>query len=200
MRVKFKPTASSLSAASALMYASSFTGTAAVAASWPRHISSFAQHPCRPAIVVPGAAVAAAVAPAKQPRRRRQRWQQQQQVRFHRTDYDGPGRYDERETGANFGATAAHDHSHAHDDRHPPHEEEDEELPRMRELLRARYDRRSGTYEHRGYTVGIGGPGESLFCFCKFHLFFSTCAKSHPRNATHRHRLESPRGGRIFRG
>ena len=164
MRVNFTPTASSLSAASALMSASSSTGTAAVAASWPRHGSSFAQHPCRPAIVVLGAAVAA-VAPAKQPRRRRQRWhqqqQQQQQVRFHRTDYDGPGRYDERETGANFGATAAHDHSHAHD-RHPPHEEEDEELTRMRELLRARYDRRSGTYEHRGYTVGIGGPGESF--------------------------------------
>ena len=76
---------------------------------------------------------------------------QQQQVRYHRTDYDGPGTYANRETGTNFGQ---HDHSHDH-----THEgEETEEKLRLQKLLRARYDRRSGTYDDRGYTIGIGGP------------------------------------------
>lgn len=75
----------------------------------------------------------------------------QQQVRYHRTDYDGPGTYDNRETGTNFGQ---HDHSHNH-----THEvEETEEKLRLQKLLRARYNRRSGTYDDRGYTIGIGGP------------------------------------------
>jgi hypothetical protein len=172
-RVKFAPTASSLSAASALSSTSPSAGTAAAAASRPRRGSSFARHPrrCPAGIVISSApVVAVAVAPANQPRRRpqqRRRQQQQQrqqrgqQVRFHRTDYDGPGRYDERETGANFGgATTAHDPTHA-----PHGGEEDEDLTRMRRLLRERYDLRSGSYERRGYTVGIGGPGGSIFVF-----------------------------------
>lgn len=75
----------------------------------------------------------------------------QQQVRYHRTDYDGPGTYDKRVTGTNFGQ---HDHSHNH-----THEGEvTEEKLRLQNLLRARYNRRSGTYDDRGYTIGIGGP------------------------------------------
>jgi len=69
--------------------------------------------------------------------------------KYHRTDYDGPGTYDNRESGTNFGQ---HDHSHNH-----THEvEETEEKLRLQKLLRARYDRRSGTYDDRGYTIGIG--------------------------------------------
>jgi urease accessory protein len=69
-----------------------------------------------------------------------------QQLRFHRTDYEGPGKYDERETGSQF---ASHDHSHDH---------RGSEKESLKQLLEARYTRRSGSYDHRGYTVGIGGP------------------------------------------
>jgi urease accessory protein len=69
------------------------------------------------------------------------------QLRFHRTDYEGPGKFDQRETGSQF---APHDHSHDHH-----HSTEKEQL---KQLLEARYIRRSGSYDHRGYTVGIGGP------------------------------------------
>eukprot|EP00804_Cyclotella_cryptica_P001667 CCRYP_009055-RA/>CCRYP_009055-RA protein AED:0.16 eAED:-0.23 QI:0/-1/0/1/-1/1/1/0/337 len=86
------------------------------------------------------------------------------QVRFHRTDYDGPGKYDERETGSMLGS---HDHSHNHG--HTQHPRRDhlgeensgeslEEKINLRNLLESRYKRRSGSYDHRGYTVGIGGP------------------------------------------
>lgn len=78
-------------------------------------------------------------------------WQRRQQLRFHRTDYGGPGKYNDRETGANFGN--AHDHEHNNS-----HKVVDEEKQRLQKLLHARYDRRSGTYEDRGYTIGIGGP------------------------------------------
>ncbi|KAL9185991.1 hypothetical protein ACHAXT_005229 [Thalassiosira profunda] len=64
------------------------------------------------------------------------------QIRFHRTDYEGPGAFGERETGA----------MHSHD------EVDEEEKQRLRQILQARYTRRSGTYAQRGYTVGIGGP------------------------------------------
>lgn len=73
------------------------------------------------------------------------------QKRFHRTDYSGPGNYDERETGTAFGSHH-HDHSHDHNLDH------DTENEKLRQLLEARYTRRSGTYLQRGYTVGIGGP------------------------------------------
>ncbi|KAL7436500.1 hypothetical protein ACHAXM_005230 [Skeletonema potamos] len=75
------------------------------------------------------------------------------QVRFHRTDYDGPGKFDERETGSNFGA---HDHSHSHSHDHSHHD--DDTKQQLRDLLQARFKRRSGPYSHRGYTIGIGGP------------------------------------------
>lgn len=73
------------------------------------------------------------------------------QKRFHRTDYSGPGNYDERETGTAFGSHH-HDHSHGHN------LNQDTEKEKLRQLLEARYTRRSGTYLQRGYTVGIGGP------------------------------------------
>ena len=76
------------------------------------------------------------------------------QVRFHRTDYEGPGSFEERET------AQQHDHTHAHD-----HHTEDEKQ-QIRQLLQARYKRRSGTYSHRGYTIGIGGPGKIYYMHC----------------------------------
>lgn len=78
-----------------------------------------------------------------------------QQLRFHRTDYEGPGKYDERETGSQFGS---HDHSHGHHSHSHDHETTSNDTDKLRRLLEARYTRRSGSYEHRGYTVGIGGP------------------------------------------
>lgn len=79
------------------------------------------------------------------------------QVRFHRTDYDGPGKYDERETGSKFGSHD-HDHSHGHD--HSSHDNsiDDDKKQQLRDHLQARFKRRSGSYSHRGYTIGIGGP------------------------------------------
>ena len=74
------------------------------------------------------------------------------QQRYHRTDYDGPGKYDERDTGSAFGS---HDHTHGHAHSHD-HDDDDKE--NLRRILEARYTRRSGNYNHRGYTVGIGGP------------------------------------------
>lgn len=68
-----------------------------------------------------------------------------QQLRHHRTDYDGPGNFDQRET-----AHDQDDHRHGRD--------EEQEKQRLREILESRYARRSGTYSTRGYTVGIGGP------------------------------------------
>jgi urease accessory protein len=129
--------------------------------------------------VVPSRSVTAAAGTTavKQQQQRRHRLQlhrrqqqQQQQVRYHRTDYDGPGRYDERDTGANFlnGAAAdSHDHRHAHNHHdegggggkgEDDDDDDDDERRRMKQILKARYDRRSGSYERRGYTVGIGGP------------------------------------------
>lgn len=76
------------------------------------------------------------------------------QLRFHRSDYEGPGKYDERDTGSQFGM---HDHSHDHHTHNHDHETSSDK-EKMRKLLEARYIRRSGSYDHRGYTVGIGGP------------------------------------------
>eukprot|EP00985_Skeletonema_marinoi_P004508 scaffold1957_cov118-Skeletonema_marinoi.AAC.15 len=78
------------------------------------------------------------------------------QVRFHRTDYDGPGKYDERETGSKFGSHD-HEHSHGHDHSHDDIISDDKKK-QLREILQARFKRRSGSYSHRGYTIGIGGP------------------------------------------
>ena len=108
-------------------------------------------------------------------------------MRFHRTNYDGPGKFDERETGtkafdeaARHGANDLHGHSHhhEHEDNHSNadirgntvHDDgttsnevmEEETKKQMQQLLRARYDRRSGSYSRRGYTVGIGGPGKGI--------------------------------------
>eukprot|EP00581_Thalassiosira_minuscula_P010369 CAMPEP_0183710394 /NCGR_PEP_ID=MMETSP0737-20130205/6128_1 /TAXON_ID=385413 /ORGANISM="Thalassiosira miniscula, Strain CCMP1093" /LENGTH=398 /DNA_ID=CAMNT_0025938649 /DNA_START=95 /DNA_END=1291 /DNA_ORIENTATION=- len=85
---------------------------------------------------------------------------QQQQIRFHRTDYEGPGDFEQRETGSNFGAQQQQ-HDHFHD--HSLHDDDDEnetneKQQQIRQILQARFHRRSGTYSHRGYTVGIGGP------------------------------------------
>jgi len=78
------------------------------------------------------------------------------QVRFHRTDYDGPGKYDERETGSKFGS---HDHEHSHGHDHSQDDIiSDDKKKQLREILQARFKRRSGSYSHRGYTIGIGGP------------------------------------------
>ena len=89
---------------------------------------------------------------------------QQQQVRYHRTDYEGPGKFAERETGSMFG-TDEHDHDHSHNDTHHVQKQQqvdhvnEDEKEQIRQLLKARYNRRSGSYSHRGYTIGIGGPG-----------------------------------------
>lgn len=82
------------------------------------------------------------------------------QVRFHRTDYDGPGKYDDRETGSKFGSQQ-HDHDHAHSHSHDHSSKQNEEKTKkeqLRDLLTSRFQRRSGSYSHRGYTIGIGGP------------------------------------------
>lgn len=71
------------------------------------------------------------------------------QIRYHRTDYEGPGSFDERDT-AHY---HSHDHGHSHE-----HHEASSEKEKLQQLLQSRYNRRSGSYEHRGYTIGIGGP------------------------------------------
>ncbi|KAL3757024.1 hypothetical protein ACHAWU_005749 [Discostella pseudostelligera] len=97
-----------------------------------------------------------------------------QQVRFHRTNYDGPGKFDERETGTKAFEEAArgHDNNEHHDHSHHHHEldnsnandsakdavVEAESKEQIQQLLQARYIRRSGSYARRGYTIGIGGP------------------------------------------
>lgn len=96
------------------------------------------------------------------------------QVRYHRTDYEGPGKYGERETGSMFGEHD-HSHSHEHEQQHMDVVNEDEKL-QIRQLLQARYNRRSGTYSHRGYTIGIGGPGKIYFRFCIIILLLSYIA------------------------
>ena len=91
------------------------------------------------------------------------REQQHQQVRYHNTNYEGPGKFDERETGSNFDATMTQQQHHDHSHNHHEHQQEsisDDEKQHIRQLLKARYTRRSGSYAHRGYTIGIGGPGE----------------------------------------
>jgi len=96
---------------------------------------------------------------------------QQQQVRYHRTDYEGPGKYGERETGSMFGGKQ-HDHSHEHQDTTHHQNQKDTvineaEKVQLQQLLKVRYNRRSGSYSHRGYTIGIGGPGKEIFCFSR---------------------------------
>jgi hypothetical protein len=50
------------------------------------------------------------------------------QVRFHRTDYDGPGKYDDRETGSKFGSQQHdHDHGHSHSHDHSSNQRKDKE-------------------------------------------------------------------------
>ena len=115
----------------------------------------------------------------------------QHQVRFHRTDYGGPGKFDERETGTKAFDEAArsHDNNEHHGHSHHHHaldnsyaethdtndkknyEIKDEKKEQVRQLLQARYDRRSGSYARRGYTIGIGGPGESRWGIV--HLIFN---------------------------
>ena len=89
----------------------------------------------------------------------------QQQVRYHRTDYEGPGKYGERETGSMFGGEQ-HDHSHEHQDTAHHQNQKDilneGEKEQLQQLLKVRYNRRSGSYSHRGYTIGIGGPGKDI--------------------------------------
>jgi len=92
---------------------------------------------------------------------------QQQEVRYHRTDYEGPGKYGERETGSMFGGEQ-HNHSHEHQDTSHHQKEGDTvineaEKEQLQQLLKVRYNRRSGSYSHRGYTIGIGGPGKDNF-------------------------------------
>ena len=123
-----------------------------------------------------------------------------QQVRFHRTNYDGPGKFDERETGTKAFEEAArgHDNNEHHDHSHHHHEldnsnandsakdavVEAESKEQIQQLLQARYIRRSGSYARRGYTIGIGGPGEcsrrsfvgigasaSIQILCVVHIF-----------------------------
>ena len=95
---------------------------------------------------------------------------QQQQVRYHRTDYEGPGKYTERETGSMFGGEQ-HDHSHEHQDTTHHQKEGDivneAEKEQLQQLLKVRYNRRSGSYSHRGYTIGIGGPGKEILRFSR---------------------------------
>lgn len=61
-----------------------------------------------------------------------------------------------------FGENKHHDHSHAHGHEHAENQQQqpknDDEKEQIRQHLKARYNRRSGSYDHRGYTVGIGGP------------------------------------------
>eukprot|EP00984_Skeletonema_dohrnii_P024064 scaffold13180_cov89-Skeletonema_dohrnii-CCMP3373.AAC.1 len=59
------------------------------------------------------------------------------QVRFHRTDYNGPGKYDERETGSKFGS---HDHEHSHGHDHSQDDIiSDDKKKQLREILQARF-------------------------------------------------------------
>ena len=93
----------------------------------------------------------------------------QQQVRYHRTDYEGPGKYTERETGSMFGGEQ-HDHSHEHQDTTHHQNQKDTvinegEKEKLQQLLKVRYNRRSGSYSHRGYTIGIGGPGKDILSY-----------------------------------
>ena len=115
--------------------------------------------------------------------------QQRQQVRYHRTDYEGPGKFAERETGSMFG-TGQHDHDHSHDDTHHVQQQQqvdvnEDEKEQIRQLLKARYTRRSGSYSHRGYTIGIGGPGRlfilRIFLFCKSTFLINTLPSSRVR-------------------
>ena len=97
----------------------------------------------------------------------------QHQVRYHRTDYEGPGKYGERETGSMFGEQ--HDHSHEHQDTEHHQNQKDTvineaEKEQLQQLLKVRYNRRSGSYQHRGYTIGIGGPGKDILCFSQTYL------------------------------
>lgn len=73
-----------------------------------------------------------------------------------------------------FGGAAEHHHDHDHSssgsagEQHTHHQQQQQqhannnidegEKERIRQILQARYDRRSGSFSHRGYTVGIGGP------------------------------------------
>lgn len=66
------------------------------------------------------------------------------QVRFHQTDYAGPGKFDERETSHTLESSHDHSHSHSHED--------------AEYYIRERFRERGGSYSHRAYTVGIGGP------------------------------------------
>ena len=99
----------------------------------------------------------------------------QQQVRYHRTDYEGPGKYGERETGSMFGEQ--HDHSHEHQDTEHHQKEEntvnEAEKVQLQQLLKIRYNRRSGSYSHRGYTIGIGGPGKDTLSYLKHIVYVS---------------------------
>ena len=101
-------------------------------------------------------------------------------VRFH-GDYDGPGKFDERETGSQLGSKTqkdvsprSHDHSHSHGHEHtdvkqhqprPPAQPDaittnltPDEKQQLRQFLQKRYQTRNGTYTQRAYTIGIGGP------------------------------------------
>lgn len=121
-----------------------------------------------------------------------------QQVRFHRTNYEGPGKFDERETGTKAFEEAArghdnnehHDHSHHHHHHHELDNSnandsakdavvEAESKEQIQQLLQARYIRRSGSYARRGYTIGIGGPGEynrrSFFGIISFDPEYALC-------------------------
>ncbi|KAL7535027.1 hypothetical protein ACHAXR_006218 [Thalassiosira sp. AJA248-18] len=63
-----------------------------------------------------------------------------------------------------LGAAQQHDHEHHdHDHTHEQQQQQqqqasEDEKEQIRQLLQTRYTRRSGTYSHRGYTIGIGGP------------------------------------------
>lgn len=72
------------------------------------------------------------------------------QVRFHRSDYEGPGSFEGRETGSNFG--------HLGSDTTDTTLGDLDEKKRVQNVLQARFKRRSGDYTKRGYTIGIGGP------------------------------------------
>ncbi|KAL7469542.1 hypothetical protein ACHAXS_009793 [Conticribra weissflogii] len=74
------------------------------------------------------------------------------QIRSHRTDYDGPGNFDDRETKSQP-PPHSHDHSHDHDHHLAPEQKE-----ALRQHLQTRYQTRQGTYDRRAYTIGIGGP------------------------------------------
>ena len=66
-----------------------------------------------------------------------------------------------------------HDHSHEHQDTEHHQNQNDHtvineaEKEQLQQLLKVRYNRRSGSYSHRGYTIGIGGPGKDILCFSR---------------------------------